>query len=188
MRRVVLFIAMSLDGCIADRDGRVDWLAAQGSDGEDAYAGFIQHVDTVVMGWNTYRQVVTELSPGQWPYGDLTAYVVTHRDLPSTDRIRFTGRDPRALVEDLRRQPGRDIWICGGASLVRQLTDSIDEYDISVIPVLLGGGVPLFPPAERSVPLELAGTRCYGGVAELIYRRRTAPCPPLTNNQGDAQT
>lgn len=174
MGKVVLFIAMSLDGYIADREGKVDWLAGQDPGGEDpdAYAQFIQRVDTVVMGWNTYRQVVTELSPGHWPYDGLTAYVVTHRDLPSTDRIQFTGRDPRALVEDLRRQPGRDIWICGGACLVQQLADLIDEYDISVIPVLLGGGVPLFAPAERAVPLELARTCSCNGITELVYRRR----------------
>lgn len=68
MRNVILFIAMSLDGYIADSEGKVDWLGGQGKDGEmvDTYSAFAKTVDTVVMGWNTYDQIVTELSPGEW--------------------------------------------------------------------------------------------------------------------------
>lgn len=176
MRKVVLFIAMSLDGYIADRDGGVDWLAGQDPQAEtlDAYSAFIEDVDTVVMGWNTYHQVAAELSPEKWVYGDLTSYVVTHRELDATEQIVFTGRDPCALVEDLRRGPGRDIWICGGASIVRQLAaaDLIDEYDISVIPTLLGDGVPLFGPAGRRQELTLTGLQSSNGITRLIYRRR----------------
>lgn len=176
MRRVVLFIAMSLDGYIADRDGGVDWLAGQDPQAEtpDTYSAFIKDVDTVIMGWNTYRQVTEELSPGHWVYGDLTCYVVTHRKLPARDRICFTGGDPCRLVADLRREPGRSIWICGGASLIRQLAeaDLIDEYDISVIPTLLGGGIPLFAPTGKRTDLALVQSESRNGITRLIYRRR----------------
>lgn len=69
MRKVILYIAMSLDGYIADRKGNVNWLAGQDDAGEqiDTYGAFINEVDTVVMGWNTYRQITTELSPEEWP-------------------------------------------------------------------------------------------------------------------------
>ena len=82
MRDVVLFIAMSLDGYIADKNGGVGWLSGQGDADEpmDSYGTFIKDVDTVVMGWNTYHQVVTELSPGQWVYEGLKTYVITHRN------------------------------------------------------------------------------------------------------------
>lgn len=80
MREVVLFIAMSLDGYIAESDGGVGWLSGQDADAEDqdSYSEFAQNIDTVVMGWNTYHQIVTELSPDEWVYGDFATYVITH--------------------------------------------------------------------------------------------------------------
>ncbi|OUP49494.1 dihydrofolate reductase family protein [Lachnoclostridium sp. An181] len=74
MRTVSLFIAMSLDGYIADNKGRVDWLKGQGDDNEnmDTYSEFVKNIDTILMGWNTYHQVVTELSPNEWIYRDFT--------------------------------------------------------------------------------------------------------------------
>ena len=71
MRKVTLFIAMSLDGYIADRNGSVDWLAGQEPDYDDmeSYHEFIKDIDTVVMGWNTYHQVATELSPAGFAAG-----------------------------------------------------------------------------------------------------------------------
>ena len=70
MRDTTLFIAMSLDGYIADKDGKVDWLSGHTPDADDmtSYSEFIKDIDTVVMGYNTYHQIVTELSPGDWPY------------------------------------------------------------------------------------------------------------------------
>ena len=80
MKKVTVFIAMSLDGYIADSKGNVDWLAGQGNDDDniDSYSEFAKEIDTVVMGWNTYHQIVTELSPDEWVYSDFTAYVITH--------------------------------------------------------------------------------------------------------------
>ena len=74
MRRIILFIAMSLDGYIADEKGGVGWLSDTQTEenGEDSYSHFIKEIDTVVMGWNTYHQIVTELSPGEWVYKGLT--------------------------------------------------------------------------------------------------------------------
>lgn len=86
MREVDLFIAMSLDGYIADRTGGVSWLCGHDGSEEqgDGYDRFITCVDTVLMGANTYRQITEELSPDAWPYDGLTTYVVTHRELPLT--------------------------------------------------------------------------------------------------------
>lgn len=92
MRKITLFIAMSLDGYIADSEGGVGWLNGQGSDEEniDAYTAFTKNIDTILMGWNTYRQVATELSPGEWVYKDFTTYVLTHKKPPSEENLRFT--------------------------------------------------------------------------------------------------
>lgn len=176
MRTVILFIAMSLDGYLADRRGGVGWLRGQDPCAEDpdSYAPFSQRVDTVLMGWNTYHQIITELSPEHWVYDGMTSYVFTHRELPSTDAVRFTSQDPCALVRALREQPGRDIWACGGADLIGQLMagDCIDRLEVSVIPVCLGGGIPLFRPTGRELPLRLLETRQDNGIVELIYQRR----------------
>lgn len=177
MRKVILFIAMSLDGYIADENGRVDWLNGQDEDKEniDTYSVFIKDVDTVIMGWNTYHQIVTELSPETWVYKDLTSYVVTHRQLSSTDHIIFTEKNPCDIVKKLKIQEGKNIWICGGANVIYQLVkeDVIDEYYISVIPTILGSGISLFDTIQKEIKLKLEKTQAYNGIVDLVYSRRS---------------
>ena len=176
MRKVTLFIAISLDGYIADRSGGVDWLGGQEEQGGDmdTYAEFIQGIDTVIMGWNTYHQLVTELSPAEWVYPDQTTYVVTHRKLPSSENIRFVSEDPAGLVRRLREEPGRGIWICGGAAIAQQLMEAelIDVWHISIIPTLLGGGIRLFGESQEERKLRLVKTQSYNGITDLIFERR----------------
>ncbi len=176
MRKTSLFIAMSLDGYIADRKGGVDWLKGQGNDREniDVYSEFVKNIDTILMGWNTYHQIVTELSPKAWVYKDFTTYVITHKEQASSEKIRFVPMDPVSLIKGLKEKSGKDIWICGGANLVQQLVneDFIDIYYITVVPTLLGTGIRLFENAEREIPLRLLHTQSYNGMTDLIYTRR----------------
>lgn len=176
MKKVSLFIAMSLDGYIADREGSVNWLSGQDEDGDtmDPYSEFVKEIDTVIMGWNTYHQIVTELSPDEWVYQDLTTYVVTHHPKASSDKIRFTREQPVELVKKLRQKEGKGIWICGGANLVRQLVraDIIDCYYITIIPTILGSGIRLFEEAEHEIKLKLLKTQSYHGMTDLIYLKR----------------
>lgn len=176
MRKTILFIAMSLDGYIADQSGGVDWLKGQSGEEEteDVYSRFVKGVDTVFMGWKTYHQIIMELSPDEWVYKDLTTYVFTHRENDSSERIRFTSEEPSNLLERLRSENGKDIWICGGADLARQLIreDQIDQYYLSVIPVILGSGIRLFAHTEREIKLRLIETRTYNGITDLVYVRR----------------
>lgn len=176
MRKAVLFIAMSLDGYIADVNGGVDWLNGQSNDSEtaDPYAAFAEGIDTVFMGWNTYRQIVTELSPETWIYGDFLTYVFTHRRNSADGEICFTDKNPAELLRELKQKEGKDIWICGGADLAGQLlcADLIDRYDISVIPTLLGKGIRLFGERECEKKLSLVKAQDYNGIVELIYERR----------------
>ena len=162
MRKVVLFIAMSLDGYIADGNGGVAWLNGHGNDNEniDTYTEFTKDIDTVLMGWNTSHQVVTELSPQEWVYNKFT--------------IHFTSENPVLLLERLKQEAGKDIWICGGANLVQQLVSKnmIDKYYISVIPTLLGNGVRLLGNIDREIKLRLCKTQTYNGITDLIYMRR----------------
>ena len=176
MRNVVLFIAMSLDGYIADRKGGVDWLVGQGNDAEniDAYSDFVKDIDTILMGWNTYRQITAELSPNKWIYEDFITYVVTHNKHMSSDKIRFTDEDPVELVKKLREKNGKNVWICGGANLIQQLIkkDLIDYYYITVIPIILGSGIRLFKSINHEIKLKLLTTQSYNGMTDLIYTRR----------------
>lgn len=176
VRKVILYIAVSLDGYIADSGGNVDWLNGQDSAAEnaDTYSAFIKDIDTVVMGWKTYHQVATELSPDEWVYSSLTSYVITHRSLPSTENIKFVQDDPCRIVQKLRQEPGRGIWICGGASIVQPLVKAelIDEYYISIIPTILGSGIRLWGETEREMKLKLTSTQSYNGITELVYNRR----------------
>jgi len=179
MRKTILFIAMSLDGYIADRGGGTGWLEGQAPGGDDlaSYRAFVREVDTGILGANTYRQITEELPPGEWAYPELTSYVVTHARRPSTEKIRFTAESPVRLVTRLREEPGKSIWICGGASVAQQLIGAglIEQYYINVIPTILGGGIRLFGSLEREQKLRLIKSRSYNGITDLVYERR----PPV---------
>ncbi len=175
MRNVVLYIAMSLDGYVADKSGGVGWLGGDGSDPENmgSYPDFIAGVDTVILGYTTYDQIVRELSPDVWPYEGMHSYVLTRKSVDNTHDITFTNQNPADLIAELRQGQGGDIWICGGANLAAQLMadDCIDRYHLSVIPCLLGQGVSLFSQgvAKR---FALESTRSYNGIVDLVYTRR----------------
>lgn len=176
MKKVHVFIAMSLDGYIADRNGKVEWLQGQQENQNDmqSYEQFIQCIDTVIMGWTTYHQIVSELMEDTWCYKGLTTYVLTHREMQDCEDIHFVHEDAAALVKRLKKQTGNDIWICGGANVIEQLrkADMIDRYHISILPILLGEGISLFSPIANSQPLQLIDTFSYNGIVDVIYERR----------------
>lgn len=176
MAKVSLFIAMSLDGYIADSKGGVNWLTGQGEeeDNIDTYSEFVKDIDTVIMGWNTYHQIITELSPDEWVYSDFMTYVVTHDPKPSSDKIYFTDECPVEMVKKLRGGSGKGIWICGGANLIQQFVkaDVIDCYYITVIPTILGAGVRLFEKADHEIKLKLLKVQSYNGMTDLVYIKR----------------
>ncbi len=172
MRKVTLYISMSLDGYAADRFGGVAWLYGnEPGCCESSYDEFSSGVDTVIMGRKTYEQVTTELSPGEWPYAGMDCYVLTHQKRESRRGITFTDAEPEALVAALRSRQGRDIWICGGPETAMRFLHAglIDEYRIAVIPTLLGDGIRLFGEQGFERRLCLIEAREYGGIVELIY-------------------
>lgn len=173
MRKTIVYIAMSVDGYIADKQGGVEWLVGDNAGGGSmgSYPLFIESVDTIVLGYKTYRQIKTELSPDEWIYKGKTSYVITHTPEPSTDEIRFSPESLPDLVSRLKAGTGQDIWICGGASIVNQLraADLIDRYHITVIPTILGEGIPLFEPQSSPTRLRLVSTGEYDGMVDLVY-------------------
>ena len=176
MRKVILYIGMSLDGYVADRHGSVGWLQGDGSEKghPGSYQEFIETVDSVVMGYRTYRQVISELSPGKWPYSGKKGYVLTHRRMEPVENVTFIRKNPVDFIAEMINQPGKNIWICGGASIANQLIagDYIDRYHISVIPTILGDGIRLFGNYSAERPLQLVDTESYNGIVDLIYERR----------------
>lgn len=163
----------------------MDWLQGCGPEGEsaDAYEAFIAQVDTILMGWNTYHQIVTELSPEAWVYAGRTTYVLTHRSMADTEQIRFTDQASAELVRRLRMEPGQDIWICGGASLAQQLmrADLIDRYIITLVPMVLGGGLRLFWGDGTGDPAAADPRKDLSGHDGDHLRAQTAP--PLTGGR-----
>ena len=174
MRKIVLYIAMSLDGYIADKSGGVSWLGGDGSEPENygSYPKFIDTVDTVILGYKTYHQIVTELSPDRWPYEGMQSYVMTHREEKDQDEVHFINTALIDLLTKLKQQDGKAIWLCGGADIIDQALNAgiVDELTISILPTLLGDGIRLFRTNESSKSLRLISHRIYNGIVDLVYQ------------------
>jgi dihydrofolate reductase len=176
MGKIVLYLAMSVDGYLADQRGGVDWLVGDGSepDAPGSYPVFLDTVDAIVMGWTTYHQLVTELSPDSWPYEGRPCYVVTHRKEENQEGIFFWNGELTVLVDQLKGEHEGNVWICGGASVAGQLLKEgrIDRLWLSIIPTVLGKGVRLFPELSQELPLRLVGTERWNGIVDLVYEKR----------------
>ena len=106
---------------------------------------------------------MTELSPDDWVYEGLMSYVFTHRDMEDTENIKFVSDSLVSLIHQLKMEEGKDIWICGGASVVSQLMREslIDRFHITIIPTLLGTGVRLFDTIGAEQKLQMVGIETY---------------------------
>ncbi len=168
MREVVLYIAVSLDGFIADKEGKIDWLLKYDA-AASSYATFIDSVDTLVMGKTTYKQLATELSPDVWPYPDKQVFVASRGENTEDSRVTFTS-DPVELIRKQKELSGKDIWIVGGSQLVKSLMDAllIDIVRLTIVPVSIGSGIPLFLNLHADFNLEK--TERFGPFAELTFR------------------
>jgi dihydrofolate reductase len=160
MSRTVYYVASSVDGFIADEHDGVEWLSGQDIDpkGPLGYDDFIKGVGTVVMGRTTYDWLRGQLRAGNapWPYG-VPAFVFTHSPAPIVKGadIRFTAGDIANVYPTVSdAAAGRDVWVVGGGDLAAQFADAglLDAVLVSIAPVTLGAGRPLFP---RRFDLEL---------------------------------
>ena len=169
MRLVRFGGAMSLDGYIAGPNGEYDWIVM---DPEIDFTGLMKQFDTFLIGRKTFDAMGRMGNSGKSTPG--IENIVISRTLRQADhpRIRIEA-DPERLVKDLRTQPGRDIAIFGGGELFRSLLSAglVDRIETSLIPVLLGGGIPLLPPPAGRVKLVLRNQRVYAktGTISLEY-------------------
>ncbi|PAB60346.1 dihydrofolate reductase family protein [Anaeromicrobium sediminis] len=172
-RKVILYIAESIDGHIARRNGEVDWLSIVEAENEDyGYEEFYQTIDTILMGRKTYEQV---LSFGEFPYKGKKCYVFSSKKQSETENVQFIDDDVLNFIKNLKNEEGKDIWIVGGSELIESfiLRDLIDEYIVSIIPIILGEGIPLFKSSKISHNLKLIDVKKYPtGLVQVHYRRK----------------
>jgi dihydrofolate reductase len=181
--RVTIHMAASLDGFIARKDGRVDWLetADEFADGETMdpafVAAFLKTIDCYVMGSRTYETALNFEAKGfGWVYGDKPTFVLTSRDLPRTrDSVKFHSGDLAQFVTGHLRPAYRNIWFAGGGAVSGECLrlGLADEVRYSILPVLIGDGIPFFEKLDRDVALHLAEVKAYkSGMVGLRYEVR----------------
>jgi dihydrofolate reductase len=181
--RVTIHMVASLDGFVARTDGRVDWLEttdrfAAGETLEPAdIEAFLQTIDCYVMGSRTYQTALGFEAQGLgWAYGDKPTIVLTHRDLPRTrESVEFYAGDLADLVNGRLRQAYRSIWFVGGGAVCAECLQLglADEIRYSIVPVLIGDGIPFFGGLDRDVALHLAEVKAYrNAMVELRYQVR----------------
>jgi dihydrofolate reductase len=179
----VYYCAVSLDGFIAESDDNLRWLTEyDGSfDGPGAaamkgsYDRFYEGVGALVMGSVTYEWILREVT--EWPYAGKPAWVLTSRELPDPHGeeadVRFADGDVRDLCGEMLAAAGdRSLWMVGGGDVASQFADRglLDEVILTVVPVVLGEGKPLFDRRLPGGPMQLLGTRAFDtGMVELRY-------------------
>lgn len=175
MARILGYIAASLDGYVADEGDDLSWLLKYEMPAEDEhhYDRFFARIRTVVMGRRTYDWVAAEPSP--WGYGGKRVFVATSSPIPNPKGPLEIRSDIDALIAELRALEDGDVWMLGGGRLQSAFIErgALDELEIYVIPEVIGGGVPLFPPEGWRGSLELLSAKPVGGgFARLHYRFR----------------
>ena len=177
-RKVILFIAETLDGYIAEENGNIDYLIdndfTSGEDNDREYEKLVKHVDSVVMGRKTYDQVANKLSPDSYPYDDFDNYIMTRQPIDDVGNLHFVDGDIVDLVKGLKnRSSNKDIWIIGGSSIIAPLVNSdlIDVYQIGIVPIVLGKGIPLFSDKTKFKELNLVSAKKVNGIAYLEYSK-----------------
>ena len=165
MTKILVYITSSLDGFIARENGDIDWLPKLAESGYDA---FYKSVDTVIMGKTTYDQVLTF---GEYPYKDKKSFVFTSTNQNKDENAEFVS-DVEKFVKDGFPGAGKNIWLVGGAQIIASFLkqEAIDEITISLIPVLLGKGIPLFKNIENETKLEFVKTEKYDQLVDLYYK------------------
>ena len=170
-RNLKLYIAASMDGYIAGPNGEIDWLEEAGSNLDYGYHDFYSSIDTTVMGSSTYKLTLTV---SEFPYADKVNYVFTRSaPPPDTANVRFVSGDIVSFVESLKSLPGKDIWLVGGGQINTVMLDAglIDEIILTIFPLVLGDGIPLFAPGANLTRFRT--TSCESYETGLVQWRMT---------------
>ena len=176
MRKLSLFIAASLDGYIAKPNDDLSFLKLVEKAGEDyGYAEFTSTIDSIIIGRKTFDYVLKEIGTSHYDNGERDIYVITRTERPSMGKIQFYTGNLTEFVQKLKNQNGKNIYCDGGAEVINELlkNDLIDEFIISVIPVLVGSGTRLFNDGRPEQQLELVLTKTFDtGLIQMHYKRK----------------
>jgi dihydrofolate reductase len=176
-RKIIVSVATSADGFIGRTDGSVDWLDRPRPKGNYGIGAFYQSIDTILWGRKTCDMAFAFQEKGIAGSAFDTSvknYVFT-RTLPSSappKGVEFVNEPIKKFASRLRAKKGKDIWVMGGAGIIASFLDEgeVDEFILSVVPVLIGEGIPLLAPRHRTVPLKLlASTKFADGLVKLHY-------------------
>jgi dihydrofolate reductase len=163
--KVILYIATSLDGFVARKNGSVDWLSEFNNTGEDfGYKKFLDSVGTVILGNVTYKEFKA-------PYENKKCFVFSRKNTGKKDNITFVNMDVKEFVNGLKDD--QNIWLVGGANITKEFLKNnlIDEFIITIIPTLLGEGIPLFDKGYGEHKLTLRNIKSYdSGVVQIYYQ------------------
>jgi dihydrofolate reductase len=175
MKKFVLYIAMSIDGYIAKHDDDISWLSIVEREGEDyGYHDFIQSVDTVILGRKTYAKVMSMTD--EFPHKHKKTYILSRTPKANEGNIEYYNGDIAALLEKIRKENTmQGIVFCdGGADIVQQClqTHLFDTIIISIIPILLGGGIHLFSSEYPLQRMELVRSATFpSGLVQVWYKK-----------------
>jgi dihydrofolate reductase len=177
-RKIILDLAVTLDGFIEGKNGEIDWCIM---DSDMGFIDFLHQIDTILYGRKSYElwgqftpeTEVTETDKELWELvHSKQKYVFSSTQKGTDDKAIFINDQILEEVNKLKNKPGKDIWLYGGASLITTFIKLglVDEFRLSVHPVILGEGKPLFMDLQKRVYLKLVHTRSFSsGVVQLIY-------------------
>lgn len=179
-RKIIVLIATSADGYIARPDGDLEWLNRRPNKSDYGMRAFYRTIDTIIMGRNTYdwalayqkkHRIKTSMFDSK-----VANYVFAHKPPKKAEPgIEFITESVKRFARRLRATPGKNIWMMGGGELIASFLDAgeINEFDIHVIPTLIGKGIPLIAPRFRDIDVKLLLVKKYpDGVVRLRYEVR----------------
>ena len=176
MRTLSIYIATSLDGYIAKPNDDLSFLKLVEKEGEDyGYAEFTDTIDTIILGRKTYDWVMKEIGPAHYDNGVRNVYVITRTERQRVGKTTFYTGNLTELLKQLKSEKGKNIYCDGGAEIINELlkNDLVDEFIISVIPVLVGNGTRLFQDNRPEQELELISSKSFeSGLTQMHYRRK----------------
>lgn len=169
-RKLMLFIAMSLDGYIAGKDESLDWLFKVEGEGDNGYSKFYDTVDTVLMGRKTYDWLLKHVD-GTFPYEGKECFVFSRSLGTDNSNVNFVSADIVSFTNLLKEKDGKNIWLVGGGNLLQTFLqeDLVDEIILTLAPTVIGNGIPLFQQSDKEIELSLMNMSQYNQFVELHY-------------------
>ena len=169
MRKIILGLAVSLDGFIEGPNGEYDWCF---TDQDYGMTEFYKRIDSLFIGRRSYELLLTMDNDAMPGFPKLKEYVFSTTMKDAKPGVLIINDDIKTNIEKIKHEPGKDIWLFGGASLTSSLLnlDLVDEMSLAIHPIILGSGKPLFSDIKKRIPLNLIDTKTYSsGLVTMVY-------------------